>query len=151
MSSTSDVRLNVRARGMPQYVAKLRRLGVALEELDKPMLQAGKMALAAMKSYPTYNDGWKKGNNSFSLFRPGSKYKRTGNLRDSWSGRLTKGSRIVVRYSVSTRNVEYAKYVLGDSQTATHRPWWRKEKQWESIVAPEVTKVFQNYMKKYTK
>lgn len=151
MSSTADIRLNVRARGMPQYVKKLQRLGVALDELDKPMLQAGKLAVAAMKSYPTYNDGWKSGVNSFSWYRPGSKYKRTGDLRDSWSGRLVKGSRIVVRYSVSTRGIEYAKYVLGGSQTATHRPWWRKEKEWDKIIAPEVTKIFQNYMKKYAK
>jgi len=151
MSSTADVRLNVRARGMAQYAKKLQRLGVSLDELDKPMLEAGKMALAAMKSYPTYNDDWKKGDSSFSYFRPGAKYRRTGTLCDSWRGRLTKGSRIIVRYSVSTRNVSYAKYVLGDQQTAEHSPWWRRTEYWERVIAPETTKVFQKHMQKYTK
>lgn len=151
MSSSADIRLQARARGMPQYVAKLRKLGVALEELDKPMTQAGKIALAAMKSYPTYNDGWKQGNSSFSLYRPGSKYKRTKTLQNSWRGRLVKGSRIGVRYSVSTRSVEYSKYVLGDQQTGEHMGWWRKVDAWEPLILPEVTKIFQNYMKKYSK
>lgn len=149
--TAADVRLNVRANGMAQYVKKLQRLGVALEELDKPMLEAGKLATAAMRSYPTYDDGWKKGNSSFSLYRPGAKYRRTGTLRDSWKGRLTKGSRIVVRYSVSTRNVSYSRYVLGDQQTGEHKPFWRRVEVWERLLAPEVTKIFQNYMKKYTK
>jgi hypothetical protein len=151
MSGKADVRLQIRARGMPQYIKKLQKLGVGLEELDKPMLEAGKLAKAAMASYPTYNDGWKQGNSSFSLYRPGAKYKRTGTLRDSWRGRLVKGSRIIVRYSVSTRNVNYAKYVLGGEQTEEHRPWWRKSNEWDRLLTPEVTKIFQKHMQKYMK
>jgi hypothetical protein len=145
------IRLNVVARGMPQYRAKLNKLGIELEKMDVPMRQAGEIGLAAVKSYPPYNDGWKSGHSSFSLYRPGSRYRRTGNLGEGWVGRLTKGSKIVVRYSITNRTVSYMKYVQGPQQTGTHSPWWVRVDQWDGPVGKETTKIFQKFMKDATK
>ena len=38
---TDAVRLNIRAYGMPQYKKKMGKLAKDLEELDKPMKEAG--------------------------------------------------------------------------------------------------------------
>ena len=46
---------------MPQYKKKIGKLAKDLEELDKPMKEAGKIALAAIRSYPPYDGGWKEG------------------------------------------------------------------------------------------
>lgn len=148
------LQLNVRAYGMPQYKKKLDKIGRSLNNLDVPMSQAGKIALAAVKSYPPYDDGWKQGRSSFTPFRPGSKYKRRGDnggLKTGFKGRLTKGSRIVVRYNITNSTISYAKYVMGDEQTGIHRPWWHTVDKWESIIRPEVTKIFRDFMKKLGK
>jgi hypothetical protein len=141
----------MRAVGMPQYRKKLEKLGKDLENLDEPMKKAGEVGLAALRSYPPYNDGWKRGVPSFIPFRPGSKYKRTKTLQDGWQGRLTKGSRIVVRYSITNKNVKYMRYVQGPNQNPIHTPWWLTIEQWEKPVSDETTKIFQEFMKKITK
>lgn len=148
---TDAVRLNIRAYGMPQYKKKIGKLAKDLEELDKPMKEAGKIAFAAVRSYPPYDGGWKEGKESFTRVRPGSKYVRkgdTGGLKTGWRGRLTKGSKIVVRFSLSNDKIAYAKYVQGLSQTSTHEPWWLTVEQWEPILRPHVTEIFRDFMKK---
>jgi hypothetical protein len=135
---------------MSQYKKKLEKAGRSLRDLDKPMSEAGKIALAAIKSYPPYDDGWKNGKPSFIPYRPGSKYKRKGDnkgLKSGIKGRLTKGSKIVVRYRITSGMIAYDKYVFGNEQSAIHRPWWRKVEAWEPIIRPEVTKIFQEFMK----
>ncbi len=146
----SGLKLNIRAYGMPQYKKKLTALGKGLEELDKPMREAGKIGMAAVRSYPPYDGSWRQGKESFVLVRPGSKYKRTKTLRGGWKGRLTKGSKIVVRYSIRNNNVAYAKYVQGLERTSVHAPWWITDKEWESILRPVVTEIFRDFMKKIT-
>jgi len=145
------IRLNVRANGMTQYKKKLEKLGLNLEKMDEPMKKAGEIGLAAVKSYPPYDDGWRTGRPSFSQYRPGSRYRRTGNLGEGWVGRLTKGSKIVVRYSITNRTVAYMKYVQGPQQSRIHAPWWLKVEQWDGPVTKETTKIFQQFMKDATK
>ena len=147
----TGVKLNVRAYGMPQYKKKIEKLGKELSELDKPMKEAGKIALAALRSYPPYDDGWKEGKESFVSVRPGSKYKRLGDnggLKTGWKGRLTKGSRIGVRYSLTNSTIKYVKFVQGYEQSSLHTPWWLTVEQWEPVLRPHVTEIFRNYMEK---
>lgn len=147
----SGLRLNMRANGMPQYKKKLEKLGMDLDRLDVPMAEAGKIGLAALQSYPPYSDSWKSGTPSFTRFRPGSKYERTETLKGGWKGRLTKGSRIVVRYSITNQDVKYMKYVQGPEQNRIHRPWWTKVQEWEGPVSKETTRIFREFMDKITK
>lgn len=145
------IRLNIRANGMAAYKKKLQKLDIDLGRLDEPMREAGQVGLAAVQSYPPYSDSWKKGRASFSPYRPGSKYRRTQNLQSGWVGRLTKGSRIVVRYSITNKTVKYMKFVQGNEQNPIHRPWWLKVNEWEGPVSVETTKIFQKFMKTITK
>lgn len=149
-----SVKLNIRAYGMPQYKKKLQKLGKDLEQLDKPMKEAGKVALAAVKSYPPYDGSWKDGRESFTPFRPGSKYRRlggSGGLKTGWRGRLTKGSKIVVRFSLTNNDIKYAKFVQGIEQAGIHAPWWLTVDQWEPILRPHTTQIFRDFMEKATK
>ena len=145
------MRLNMRANGMPQYKRKLEKLGMDLGRLDEPMAEAGKIGLAALQSYPPYTDSWKSGTPSYQDYRPGSKYKRTQTLQGGWRGRLTKGSKIVVRYSITNKDVKYMRFVQGPDQNPIHRPWWVKVQEWEGPVGKETTKIFQAFMNKITK
>lgn len=147
----ADVRLVVKANGMAQYKKKLQKLGIGLEKLDVPMKEAGQIGLAAVQSYPPYTGSWKKAVPSFTWYRPGSKYKRTKTLQDGWRGRLVKGSKIVVRYSITNTRVSYMKYVQGPSQTSIHRPWWIKVSEWDGPVSKETLRIFQDFMKNLTK
>lgn len=147
----SGVKLNIRAYGMPQYKKKMIALGKELEELDKPMKDAGKIALAALRSYPPYDGGWKDGKESFTPVRPGSKYKRKGDdggLKTGWRGRLTKGSKITVRYSLANDDIKYTKFVQGLQRTSVHAPWWLTVEEWEPVLRPHVTETFRDFMKK---
>lgn len=149
----SGLRLNIRAYGMPQYKKKMIQLGRDLEELNKPMKEAGKIAMAAVRSYPPYDGGWKQGRESFTPVRPGSKYKRKGDrggLKTGWEGKLTKGSKIVVRYSLRNDKIAYAKYVQGLERSSFHAPWWLTVDEWEPVIRPEVTAIFRDFMKKIT-
>lgn len=146
-----NVRLVVTARGMPQYKKKLQKLGIDLKRLDEPMEKAGKVGLAAVQSYPPYTNSWRTGTPSFTWYRPGSKYRRTQKLQGGWQGRLVKGSKIVVRYSITNTKVHYMKYVQGNEQTATHAPWWIQVDEWTEPVNKEATKIFRAFMDKITK
>lgn len=150
----TGVKLNVRAYGMPQYKKKIEKLGKELSELDKPMKEAGKIALAALRSYPPYDGGWKEGKESFTPFRPGSKYRRKGDaggLKTGWEGKLTKGSRIVVRFSLRNNKIAYAKFVQGYERTAVHAPWWLTVDEWEPLIREQTTKIFRDFMKNIVK
>ena len=147
----ANTRLVVTARGMPQYKKKLEKLGVRLGKLDEPMRQAGEIGLAAVQSYPPYTGSWRTGKPSFTRYRPGSKYYRTQNLQKGWHGRLTKGSRIGVRYSITNNTVAYMKYVQGNEQSAIHAPWWATVDEWTEPVNKEATKIFRAFMDKSTK
>lgn len=146
-----SMRLNIRADGIKQYAKKLKNIGKAVESLDKPMKEAGQIALAAVRSYPPYTESWKGGTPSFSYYRPGSKYRRTKTLQEGWRGRITKGSKIVVRYSVTNHSVAYMRYVMGDSRQNIHAPWWHTLDEWDEILKPYVFRVFQDFMKKETR
>jgi hypothetical protein len=150
----SGVSFNVRAYGMPQYKKKILKLGKDLEELDKPMRDAGKIAKAALRSYPPYDGSWREGKESFTLYRPGSKYKRKGDrggLKTGWEGKLTKGSKIVVRYSLKNNDIKYAKFVQGLEQSSFHAPWWLTVEKWEPLIREETTKIFREFMKDIVK
>lgn len=149
--SGNGLTLNIRAYGMPQYKKKLQSLGISLNELDKPMKKAGQIAMAAVRSYPPYTGSWKTGKESFVQYRPGSKYRRTQHLQGNWDGKLTKGSKIVVRYSIRENKVEYAKFVQGNQQSRQHKPWWLTVEQWEPIIRPFVTEIFRDFMKDIAK
>lgn len=107
------------------------------------------MALA--QSYPPYNGKWQKGQISFQEYRPGSKYKRTQTLQAGWRGRIVKGSRIIVRYSISNNTVKYARYVVGKEQDPVHGPWWVRLDEYDEVLRPYTLKIFQDFMKKATK
>ena len=147
----NGTRLVITARGMPQYKKKLQKLGIDLGKLDEPMLQAGKIGLAAVQSYPPYTGSWRTGKPSFVRYRPGSRYRRTETLKDGWSGRLTKGSKIVVRYSITNNTVAYMKYVQGNQQSGIHSPWWLQVDEWTEPVNKEATKIFRAFMEKIVK
>lgn len=150
----SNVTLNIRVYGMPQYIKKMNKLGKDLSELDKPMKNAGEVAKAALRSYPPYDDGWKEKKESFSLYRPGSKYKRkggNGGLKTGWKGRLIKGSRIGVRYLISNSSIKYAKYVQGYEQSSFHAPWWLTVEEWVPVLRPEVTEIFREFIRNVAK
>lgn len=147
----NGTRLVITARGMPQYKKKLAAIGKGLEKLDEPMRQAGEIGLAAVQSYPPYTGSWRTGKPSFVQYRPGSKYKRTKTLREGWRGRLTKGSRIGVRYSVTNNTVAYMKFVQGNQQSSIHSPWWLQVDEWTEPVNKEATKIFRAFMEKIVK
>ena len=136
---------------MPQYKKKMDELGRSIQELSDPMKKAGKIAMAAVRSYPPYDGGWKEGRESFTPVRPGSKYKRkgaAGGLKTGWEGKITRGSRIGIRYSLRNNEIAYAKFVQGVSQASIHTPWWLTVEQWEPILRPHVTEIFRDFMKK---
>ena len=147
----NNTRLVVTARGMPSYKKKLEKLGKDLEKLDEPMERAGRIGLAAVQSYPPYTNSWRTGVPSFTPFRPGSRYERQRVLQGGWRGRLTKGSKIVVRYSITNNTVGYMKYVQGNQQSSIHSPWWIQVDEWTEPVNKEATKIFREFMNKITK
>lgn len=147
----SGSRLVVTARGMPQYKKKIAAMGKELSRLDEPMRQAGEIGLAAVQSYPPYTGSWRTGKPSFTEYRPGSRYKRTKNLQGGWRGRLTKGSRIGVRYSITNNTVAYMKFVQGNQQSSIHSPWWLTVDEWTEPVNKEATKIFRAFMDKIAK
>jgi len=149
--SKGGFRVQVKATGMDKYAKKLQKMGKNLEELDKPMKEAGKIGMALAQSYPPYNGKWQKGQVSFQDYRPGSKYKRTRTLQAGWRGRLVKGSRIVVRFSISNNSVKYTKYVVGKEQDPVHGPWWIRADEYDTHLRPYTLKIFQDFMKKVAK
>lgn len=151
-----NIGFTVKANGMPQYKKKLDMMGRSLEDLEKPMREAGEIAKALVRSYPPYGN-WEQGHISFTDFRPGSKYKRTKALQKGWKGQLLKGSKIQVRYrvynytTVDKRGRKYAQYVQGDNQAAVHAGWWFTEKEMADKLHKVTLKIFQKFMKDVVK
>lgn len=139
--------INIRAYGAPQYIKKLERLGRGIEELEKPMREMGKIALAAVKSYPSYGD-WRHGQVSSDLQRPGSKYRRTLNLQKSITGRLYNANKSNARYMVYQGNrarADYLKYVIGDEQDPYHAGYWQTMEEWKPLIQEAVLDVFHKW------
>lgn len=140
--------ITVRVFGTSAYRKKLEKAAMSLDNLDKPMNEAAKISLSAVKSYPPLGN-WKDGEISFTRQRPGSKYKRTGALGRGWKHRKYssgKQMKITVWHShpVSGR---YFPYVAGRNQAAIHKPWWETVETWPAHIQPVILKVFRDYMK----
>lgn len=101
----------------------------------KPAMDAATLVLwALMGSYPPYNSAYRRGSRSFTRYRPGSSYQRTGTLGRSWKVMSTKVSKSGLKGGVQT-NLSYAPFVQSSKwQAWMHKPWWITE---EKAVAQE--------------
>lgn len=70
-----------------------------------------------------------------------SRYVRTGRLASSWAAkRIKPGVWGITNNARSKYGVNYARYVVGDWQTAAHKAnkWWRADKVIEQTHIPEL-------------
>lgn len=143
--------ITIRVHGTSAYRKKLEKASMGLENLDKPMDEAAKISLAAVKSYPPYSD-WQNGNVSFVKVRPGAKYKRTGALGRGWKHRKYssgKQMKLIIWHSHPTSG-RYFPYVAGRNQAPIHQPWWETTETWPAKLKPKLLEIFRKYMKDVT-
>jgi len=143
-----------------KVIKKMKELNMDFSSLEDPIRQAGKMGLAAVKSYPTIGN-WQSGQITSAKKRPGSKYKRTFALQKSWLGRIQTRGRDLASYVIYQKNVmnpkrkksakEYMKYVQGSEQTAAHSPYWNTLDYWREELPSYVTGIFDRWAKKNVK
>lgn len=146
--------LKVEIRNLDQVISEIERKNKKIEDLATPMREAGKIALAAVKSYPVYGN-WRAGQVTSAAIRPNSKYKRTFSLQRSWNGRtnVAKKGRSI-SYTIYQKSVmngkknakEYMPYVQGDEQTAVHSRWWRTLDSWNSEFQVVIERIFRDYL-----
>lgn len=143
-----------------KIIKKMEKLNADFSSLEQPIKEAGKMGLAAVKSYPVIGN-WPSGQITSAPKRPGSKYKRTFALQKSWLGRIQTRGRQLASYVIYQRNVmnpkrkmsakDYMKYVQGSEQTSTHSPHWNTLDYWRETLPSYVTGIFERWAKKNLK
>ena len=144
----SETGFRIKSFGFPAYRKKLDSLGLSLDNMDAAYDEVEKVTKSAIKSYPPYGN-WEQGEISFTRTRPGSKYKRTGDLGKGWKGRrqhTQKMYKYIVWHQHPTSG-DYFPYVAGRNQSATHKPWWITIEEWPSKLQPVTLKIFQRHMK----
>lgn len=153
--------IQIRVTGIDDVLKRLKEVDRELSTLEAPMYQAGKIAKAAVASYPPYTDSWKQGTSSFLKRRPGAKYVRTGALQKSWNGRIQKKGKSGPSYIVYQKTSinpkervdarEYTPYVQGDKQASIHAGYWKTVSEWDKELEPIVTDIFLKHIKKIIK
>lgn len=153
--------IQIKVEGIDKILADFKRLSIELSELEKPMQEVGKVARAAVASYPPYTDSWKAGKTSFLKRRPGSKYVRTGALQKSWNGRIQKKGKAGPSYIVYQKTSmnpkeridarDYTQYVQGDKQSSIHSGYWKTLDYIKEELQPIVAETFANHVKKIIK
>jgi len=118
----------IKITGTKELIKKLKKID-DFRKL-KPAMDAANLVLwARMGSYPPYNSAYRSGSRSFSRYRPGSSYQRTGTLGRSWKKKPVRVSKSGIRGGVQT-NLSYAPFVQSSKwQAWMHKPWWITEEQ----------------------
>lgn len=99
--------------GIDDAIARITRLA-SLAGLESELEAAADEILPDLKTYPPE--------------RPGQKYVRTFELRDTW--RKSEAQRVVSAVSVNITNpTEYGPFVQGDDQAEVHRGRWSTVKK----------------------
>lgn len=143
----------VETGGLAKYKAHLASINKQVSNLEVPLREAGKIALALAKSYPPYDNSWRKGGISFTEFKPGSRYKRTRNLQRHWVGQLRKSSGTVSQYrvynygTIDPRGRPYFEYVQGDNQAKMHAGYWYTRGDMEAMLRQETIDIFEDFIK----
>lgn len=146
----------IKSSNIDKAIKYLEGIGKDMSAFDAPTRQAGKMGLAAVKSYPLVGN-WPAGNITSAPRRPGSKYKRTFALQKSWNGRLQKKNRTVAEYLIFQKGVlnpksgkdarKYMPFVQGSEQAAVHSTWWNTLDDWRFILPTYVVSIFNKWSK----
>lgn len=146
----------IKSSNIDRVIKLLDSVGKNMSSFDAPMKQAGKMGVAAVKSYPMLGN-WPAGNISSAPRRPRSKYKRTFALQKSWNGRLNKKNRDVAEYLIYQKGVlnpksgkdarKYMPFVQGSEQVAVHNPWWNTLDDWRIELPRYIIPIFNKWAK----
>ena len=146
----------IKSSNIDKAIKYIEQAGKDMSEFDKPMREAGKMGLAAVKSYPLLGN-WPAGNISSAPRRAGSKYKRTFALQKSWNGRINKRNRNVAEYLIFQKGVlnpksgkdarKYMPFVQGSEQVAVHATWWNTLDDWRVILPTYIVGIFNKWSK----
>ena len=151
--SDLGISITIKAGGINEFQAKLKKIDQKLSNIDSPMKEAGEIARALVRSYPPYGN-WQSGQVSFMERYPGAKYKRTRTLQRAWKGQLRKGSRVLFTYRVynygtieERRGKPYLKYVQGEEQTVPHIGRWYTNEDMKPMIQAETSKIFERFMR----
>lgn len=146
----------IKSTNIDKIIKKLDAVGKGYDAFDEPMRDAGKIGVAAVKSYPLLGN-WPGGEITSATRRAGSKYKRTFALQKSWNGRLNKKNRTIAEYLIYQKGVlnpktgkdarKYMPYVQGSEQVAVHATWWNTLDDWRVILPKYVVSVFNKWAK----
>lgn len=156
------MRIQVKIDGLKEAKEKLLKAGKSIDVLDAPIEEIGKMAKAALQSYPPYTNSWESGKPSFSRKKPGAKYRRTGALAGTFVGRKQKRGNTGLTYIVYQKQSinpsekrdarEYSPLVLIASQQAPiHKGTWRPVEDWKGILEPKLESAFYKHLQKIIK